>query len=57
MRYLIFILCFTSGCASPSALEKAFNGCKGRDGFYSLDYSERTGEYKATCRDMFEFKF
>lgn len=57
MRYLILILYFTFGCAFPSALERAFDGCEGRDGLFILDYSERTGKYKVTCRDMFEFKF
>lgn len=46
-----------ASCASLSPFEIAFSLCKDNKGFYSLDYSKRTGHYRVTCRDMVQFKF
>ena len=58
---LFIIIIVIVGCATPplhkeSPLIKAFNGCENKKGFYSLEV-DKQGNYTATCRDMFKFKF
>ena len=50
------VLCLTILLASCASLSP-FETCKDNKGFYSLDYSKRTGHYRVTCRDMVQFKF